>query len=72
MMITGTSIADDVNVELVGHFGGNVNGVAIAGGYAYFGQGRNLVILDISDAVDPSEVGRLNTPSVDMGCCCIR
>ncbi|HIH93146.1 TPA: PKD domain-containing protein [Methanosarcina acetivorans] len=66
-MITGTSIADDVNVEFVSHLGRDVSNVAVSGDYAYIGQGNELVILDISDASNLSnlsEMGRVTTPSV--------
>ena len=64
MMITGTAIAGNVNLELVGHFGGKVNDVEVAGDYAYLGLGQNLVILNISDTGNLLEVGNVLTPSM--------
>ncbi|MCQ1537039.1 hypothetical protein FTO70_15445 [Methanosarcina sp. KYL-1] len=66
-MITGTAIADDVNVELVSHLDGEVYDVEVVGDYAYIGTGQELVIFDISDAFNPSEVGRVLTPSIVFG-----
>lgn len=40
--------ADSLNLEYVGHTGGEVNSVTLQGNYAYVGEGPNLAILDIS------------------------
>src|SRR4051812_24783892 len=37
------------NVEVVGQVSGGVSVAVIEGGYAYLGQGRRLVILDLAD-----------------------
>lgn len=67
IMITGTAIAEEVNVELVSHLGGVVSDVVVEGNYAYIGQGQGLVVLDISDESNPSEVGRVITSSMVNG-----
>lgn len=63
MMTAGIGLADDMNMGVVGQFNGDVFAVAVAGDYAYIGQGQDLVILDISNVDNPSEVGRVTTPS---------
>ncbi len=42
MITTGTFPALGANVELVSHLGGNNYDVAVAGNYAYLGQGMIL------------------------------
>ncbi|OPY19437.1 MAG: LVIVD repeat protein [Methanomethylovorans sp. PtaU1.Bin093] len=63
ILMAGLGSADKVNVEQVGHFGGHISGVALEHNYAYIGQGKDLVVLDISDVSNPSEVGRVIIPS---------
>ncbi|MCC7577005.1 MAG: hypothetical protein KK926_09260, partial [Methanomethylovorans sp.] len=53
IMTAGIGSADEVNLELVSHFGGEIGDVAINGNYAYIGQGQDLVILDVTDAANP-------------------
>jgi hypothetical protein len=64
VMITGIGSADYANIELVSDFGGNAYDVEVIGKYVYLSQGQNLVVLDITDANNPSEVGRVITPSL--------
>jgi hypothetical protein len=45
------------NVEVVGRFGGAIRAIAVRGGFAYVGQGRQLAILDISDPSRPRRIG---------------
>ena len=52
--------ADEVQLELVAQIGGVVSAVFVEGNHAYVGVGPHLVILDISDPVNPTEVGRTN------------
>jgi hypothetical protein len=48
------------NVELVGHFGGDIRTVAVQGSYAYVtDNGYGLRVLDISDPANPTQVGFL-------------
>ncbi len=63
MTTFGICSADNVNVETVGQFSGDVFNVFVAGNHAYLGQGQDLVILDISDITSLSEVGRVATMS---------
>jgi len=60
---TGICLADNVNVDIVSQFSEDVFDVAVAGSYAYIGQGQDFVILDIIDVENPSEVGRVTTLS---------
>ncbi len=50
-----------VNVTLEGHFGGATRAVAVSGDYAYVGQGKDLVVLDVSSPDSPVELGRVVT-----------
>ena len=67
MITTGTFPALGANVELVSHLGGNNYDVAVAGNYAYLGQGQDLVVLNITDDTKPLEEGRIATPSIVYG-----
>ena len=51
-----SSVADGVNVELVGQIGGPTN--AVAGSYAYVGVGPSLVVLNVADPSRPLMVGQ--------------
>ncbi len=44
-------------------WGGPVNDVEVVGNLAYAAIGRRLVILDVSDATNPIEIGSMNIPS---------
>jgi PGF-pre-PGF domain-containing protein len=50
--------------DLSSHYGGSVSNVAVAGNYAYLGQGQDMLVVDISEVSSPSEAGRLTTPSL--------
>ncbi len=45
------------NVELISRVDGTARAVAVQGNYAYIGDGKRLVILDVSDPADPVVVG---------------
>lgn len=60
--ITNALVTQDQ--DIVSHFGGSISNVVIVGNYAYAGQGQDMLVIDISDPSDPSEVGRLTTSSV--------
>lgn len=45
-------------VDLIGHWGGTIQSLAIRGRFAYAGIGPRLVILDISDPHQPLRVGQ--------------
>ncbi|WP_321420371.1 PGF-pre-PGF domain-containing protein [uncultured Methanomethylovorans sp.] len=62
--MVGICLADNVNLRFVSQFSGSVNEVTIGGNYAYLGEGKEFVILDISNLVNPVEVGRVTTPSL--------
>ena len=53
-----------VGEDFTSHYGGSVFCVAVSGNYAYLGQGQDLVIVDITNAANPSQVGRLTTTAV--------
>ena len=61
MASAGVGAAAEVNVTFEGHFGGATDACAVSGNYAYIGQGGDLVVLDISNPVAPSELGRVDT-----------
>ena len=46
------------------HYGGSVYNVAVAGNYAYVGQGQDMLVIDITDSSNPSRVGRVTTPAL--------
>ena len=50
--------ADVQNVEFVGQIGGATYAVAVQGNYAYVGEGPRLTILDVSNPVSPTMVGK--------------
>jgi len=53
-------------VGLVGSVGGSDFGVAVQGNYAYVGEGRSLLVLDISTPSSPSRVGKVVLPGLVM------
>ena len=53
-------------VSLVGSVGGSAFGVAVQGNYVYVGEGRSLLVLDISTPSSPSKVGKVVLPGVVM------
>ena len=53
-------------VSLVGSVGGSEFGMAVQGNYAYVGEGRSLLILDISNPSSPSRVGKVMLPGAVM------
>ncbi|MCL6629146.1 MAG: hypothetical protein K6U00_06065, partial [Armatimonadetes bacterium] len=52
------SVQADIPITLVGRWGGPCNAVAVSGNYAYAGVGPRLVVLDITNPSNPTEVGR--------------
>lgn len=54
---------EGINVTFESHLGGTVSAVAISEGYACVGQGQDLVVLNVKDASNPVEMGRVTTPS---------
>ena len=52
--------ADDVTLEVISAWGGPVNTIDIQGNHAYIGSGRRMVILNIDDFEDITEVGSID------------
>lgn len=48
----------DTNLEYVGHMGGTSRAVAVKDSYAFFGEGPQLTILDVSNSSSPTIVGK--------------
>ncbi|WP_370574095.1 PGF-pre-PGF domain-containing protein [Methanomethylovorans sp.] len=63
MITAGVGMADNINMGVVSQFSGEVSDVVVVGEYAYLGQSQDFVILDISEVLNPSEVGRVTAPS---------
>ena len=54
-------------INLVGSIGGGCYGVAVQGNYAYVGEGRSLLVLNVSTPSNPSKIGQLTLPSFVRG-----
>lgn len=54
-------------VSLVSAIGGSCFGIAVQGNYAYVGEGRNFLVLDVTTPSSPSKVGRLTLPGIIRG-----
>lgn len=52
------------NIDLVGSAGGSGFGVAVQGNYAYIGEGKNLLVMNVSTPSSPLQVGRVLLPGV--------
>ena len=59
-------IARGNKLDFVSAIGGSCFGVAVNGNYAYIGEGRNFLVLDISQST-PSKVGYVTLPGVIKG-----
>lgn len=53
-------------IGLSSSIGGSCFGAAVQGNYAYVGEGRNLLVLDVSTPSSPSRVGKVTLPGVVM------
>ena len=53
-------------LDLVSAIAGSTFGVAAQGNYVYMGEGRSLVIVDISSPASPSKVGQVTLPGLVM------
>jgi hypothetical protein len=61
-MISGLGSAAELNVDFVGRLGGGITEVtAVSGNYAYVGQGQDFLVIDISNAANPTKVATLTT-----------
>src|SRR5262249_36005342 len=47
--------------------GGSCYGVALQGNYAYVGEGRKLLVLDVSSPSVPSKIGQVSLPGIVRG-----
>ena len=54
-------------IDLVSSVGGSCFGEAVSGTFAYIGEGRNLVVLNISSPSSPSKVGQVTLPGLVRG-----
>ena len=57
-------VARGNKLDLISSFGGTCYGVAVQGNYAYVGEGRNLLVLDVTTPSNPSRVGKVTLPGV--------
>jgi hypothetical protein len=60
-------IARGSKLDLISAIGGSCFGVAIQGNYAFVGEGRNILALDISTPSNPSRIGKLTLPGIVRG-----
>lgn len=58
------SIPQGKNLDLVSSFGGGAIGLAVNQNHAFLGQGRSMLVLDISNPALPSKVGQVSLPGV--------
>jgi len=61
------SMANGTGITLVGSVGGYGYAVAVSNNYAYVGEGRSLLVLDISTPSSPSKVGQVTLPGIVRG-----
>jgi hypothetical protein len=54
-------------LSLLSATGGSIFGTAVQGNYAYIGEGRNFLVLDVSSPSSPSRVGKVTLPGVVVG-----
>ena len=54
-------------LDYISAVGGSCLGVAIQGNYAYIGEGRNVLALDISNPANPSRIGKVTLPGIVSG-----
>ena len=64
---SNTPAAQNPDLELVGHLGGEAGKVVVEGNYAYLAQGIELTILDISDPATPYRLGYYLLPGFIKG-----
>jgi hypothetical protein len=50
------------NLALIGHVGGAISAISLQGDFAYIGQGRELGVWEVTDAIGPTRVGYLLVP----------
>src|SRR5665213_2062240 len=54
-------------INLVGSVGGSCNGLAAQGNYTYVGEGRGLLVLNVSTPSNPIRVGQVALPGLVKG-----
>ena len=59
--------ANGNKISLVGSIGGSCLGAAVQGNYAYVGEGRSLLVLNISTPSNPLKVGQVTLPGSVRG-----
>ncbi|MCD6098087.1 hypothetical protein J7K18_04245, partial [bacterium] len=52
---------DSLGIRFISSAGGECRAIFIADSFAYVGEGANLVIYDISEPINPLEIGRCFT-----------
>jgi len=57
-------LANGTGITLVSSIGGYGYGVAVSNNYAYVGEGRSLLVLNVSNPSSPSQIGRVTLPGI--------
>ena len=60
-------VAYGSNIDFVSSVGGSCFGATVQGNYAYVGEGRNFVVLNVSSPSSPSKVGQVTLPGLVRG-----
>jgi hypothetical protein len=60
-------IARGSKLDLISAIGGSCFGIAVQGNYAFVGEGRNVLALDISTPSNPSRIGKVTLPGIVKG-----
>jgi hypothetical protein len=58
--------ANGNKLNLLGSSGGSCYGVAVQGNYAYVGEGRSLLVLNVSSQSSPTKVAQVSLPGIVM------
>lgn len=53
-----------ISLEFESHLGGELTTAAVFEEYAYIGEGRDLIVFDISNPANPSEIKRITTQAI--------
>jgi hypothetical protein len=51
-------------LDMISSAAGVCYGLAVQGNYAYMGEGRNLIVVDVSTPSSPSRVGKITLPGI--------
>ena len=60
-------MANGNKISFTSAVGGSCFGVDVQGNYAYSGEGRNLIVLNISTPSNPSRIGQVTLPGIITG-----